>query len=91
MPASSYLVVVVLGPANLVLVDGDAGDMGSADGGDGPEGSSDSATAVEALHAGLEAERRCDAGLVGGLRLLPSLGRELGGEVEALRAWAKGI
>ena len=82
---STHLVIVVLGPADLIFVDRDACHMGTADRGYGPERTSDAATAVEALHPGLEAERRGDARLMCGLRRLPSLGRQLGREVEALR------
>lgn len=77
---------MVLCPAHLVLVDGDASDMGSRDRGDGAEGASNTTATVQALHARLEADEGGDARLMGDLGRLPVLTRELGGEMEALQA-----
>ena len=83
-PDPTHHVVVVLGALHLVLVDGDAGDLRTAGGGDGAHGPAHAAAAVQALLPGLEAQDGGDARLVCGLRLLPVLAGQLGGEVERL-------
>ena len=81
-----YLLVVIPGPPDLVLVDGDAGHVRPANRRDGAQRTADTAATVKALHARLEAKGCSNTGLMGRLGCLPVLGRKLGGEVEALRA-----
>lgn len=81
---AAHLVVVVPRPADLVLVNGQTGDVGTGDGGNGAQGAADTAAAVQRLHAGLEAQHCGNAGLMRSLRGLPVLAGKPGGEVEAL-------
>eukprot|EP00967_Tisochrysis_lutea_P112096 scaffold176798_cov22-Tisochrysis_lutea.AAC.3 len=79
-----HLLVVPHGTLHLVVVDGDAHDVGARHGADRAHGAPDSAATVQDLVPGLGLQHGGDACLMGCLRALPGLVGQLGGEVEAL-------
>ena len=78
------LLAVPRAPLDLVVVDGDTGNVGAAVSGNGSNGAANAATDVEGLQAGSEAENVRDASLVRDLRLRDALALERWREVEAL-------
>ncbi|CAL4920642.1 unnamed protein product [Urochloa decumbens] len=80
----SGLAVVGAGAVDLILVDGDADDVGSRVGGDGAHGPADAAADVEEAVTGLGAEEVGDALLVDARGVAVGAARERGGEVEGL-------
>mmetsp|Transcript_6388 Transcript_6388/g.17040 ORF Transcript_6388/g.17040 Transcript_6388/m.17040 type:complete len:291 (+) Transcript_6388:566-1438(+) len=82
--AKALLLVVPHGTLHLVVVDGDAHDVGARHGADRAHGAPDSAATVQDLVPGLGLQHGGDACLMGCLRALPGLVGQLGGEVEAL-------
>lgn len=83
-PSQAHILVVVCRALDLVLVDGDAGDVSARGGGNGAHGAAHAAADIQAVLSGGEANEGADAGLVRRLGRRPGVAGEQGGEVEAL-------